>query len=490
MILSALIFMPFFAGLLLLFIPKTVGLWLTKFVCLATSLLFLALSLYIYANFDASLGTQYEVKINWIYNYGIFYHIGLDAIALSILMCIAILMPAVFLVMWEEDKKGFFANLLILQGSVTGALLSLDLILFYLFWEVMLLPIFFMIGLYSKEHDKNVVAIKVTLYTMLGSLFMLGSIIYLGVQYFNQTGSWSFELDAIKDVHLAEDVTFLAFLGFVLAFAIKIPIFPLHTWLGDTYSRAPIGAVVILSSIMAKLGVYAIIRFLFPIFEDFIALYDDYFIIFGLIGMFYFGVLSLMQDDIRKMYAYSSGSHLSIIVIGIFLLNDYGFLGAMYLVIAHALSTGGLFLLVYILEQNTKTRSIKAMGGIAKKAPVFAVFFAFMSFSIVSIPGTSGFVSELLIIIGAFERNIILGSITALTVLIAMTFMFWTLQRVILQNLKPATEDFQDMNLRSILALLPIVLLIVYMGIFPKPFLDQLASSSEIYTNMIDKVLP
>ncbi|XPV54863.1 MAG: complex I subunit 4 family protein [Halarcobacter ebronensis] len=224
------------------------------------------------------------------------------------------------------------------------------------------------------------------------------------------------------------------FLAFLAAFAIKIPIFPLHTWIMETYKNAPTGAVFLLSSIMAKLGVYAIVRFMIPIFPDIYVEFSMWFVIFGLFGLVYFGIAALMQDDIKRMFAYSSASHLSFISAGIFSLNEYGINGALYLIIAHAIATGALFLLVGIIHEETGTKSIKQLGGIAKTAPIFTVIFAIMLFANIGLPGTNGFVSELLIIFGIYEFNHTLGYISALTVIIGASYMLWMFQRAILQN--------------------------------------------------------
>jgi NADH-quinone oxidoreductase subunit M len=322
-------------------------------------------------------------------------------------MMIAILIPTSYLLLWEGRTKGYWINLLLVQTGVTGSLLALDVVLFYFFWEVMLLPVFLLIGIYGFG-NKVFTTIKVTVYTMAGSLLMFVAILYLGVAFNSEYGYWSFQYnDLMKITTLSYEENIWLFLAFLAAFAIKIPIFPLHTWIMETYKNAPTGAVFLLSSIMAKLGVYAIVRFMIPIFPEIYVEFSMWFVIFGLFGLIYFGIAALMQDDIKRMFAYSSASHLSFISAGIFSLNEYGINGALYLIIAHAIATGALFLLVGIIHEETGTKSIKQLGGIAKTAPIFTVIFAIMLFANVGLPGTNGFVSELLIIFGIYEFHLI-----------------------------------------------------------------------------------
>ena len=247
---------------------------------------------------------------------------------------------------------------------------------------------------------------------MAGSLLMFIGIIYLGVTFFNEFGFWSFQYnDFTKITTLSYHEQVYLFLTFVIAFGIKIPIFPLHTWIMDTYKNAPTGAVFLLSSIMAKLGVYAIVRFMIPIFPEIYIEYSTWFVFIGLFGLVYFGIAALMQNDIKRMFAYSSASHLSFIAAGIFSLNAYGINGALYLIIAHAIATGALFLLVGVLHDESKFKTISDLGGIAKVAPIFTFVFAIMLFANIGLPGTNGFVSELLIIVGICECNHTLGYI-------------------------------------------------------------------------------
>ncbi|AXH10620.1 NADH-quinone oxidoreductase subunit M [Malaciobacter halophilus] len=485
-VLSFIIFLPAVVAFGLMVTTKNVE--AVRNIAFLTTTVVLALVLKLYLEFEPSAGMQFVTNASWISSYGINYYIGVDGFSLTILMMIAILIPTSYLLLWEGRTKGYWINLLLVQTGVTGSLLALDVVLFYFFWEVMLLPVFLLIGIYGFA-DKVFTTIKVTVYTMAGSLLMFVAILYLGVAFNSEYGYWSFQYnDLMKITTLSYEESIWLFLAFLAAFAIKIPIFPLHTWIMETYKNAPTGAVFLLSSIMAKLGVYAIVRFMIPIFPDIYVEFSMWFVIFGLFGLIYFGIAALMQDDIKRMFAYSSASHLSFISAGIFSLNEYGINGALYLIIAHAIATGALFLLVGIIHDETGTKSIKKLGGIAKTAPIFTVIFAIMLFANVGLPGTNGFVSELLIIFGIYEFNHTLGYISALTVIIGASYMLWMFQRAILQKRDGECLKMRDLKIKEIVGLTPWVILVFLMGIYPDIFIDKFEPTVTHYINDILKI--
>ncbi len=484
-ILSFIIFLPAVVAFGLMLTTRDVN--TIRNIAFLTTTVILALVLKIYIEFEPSAGMQFVTNVSWISTYGINYYIGLDGFSLTILMMIAILIPTSYLLLWEGKTKGYWINMLLVQTGVTGTLLSLDVVLFYFFWEIMLLPVFLLIGQYGFG-NKVFTTIKVTVYTMVGSLLMFIAILYLGVAYFNEFGVWSFaydELTKITTIGYSQKVWL--FLGFLAAFAIKIPIFPLHTWIMETYKNAPTGAVFLLSSIMAKLGVYAIVRFMIPIFPDIYVEFSAWFVAIGLFGLIYFGIAALMQDDIKRMFAYSSASHLSFIAAGIFSLNEYGINGALYLIIAHAIATGALFLLIGLLQEETGFKTIKDLGGIAKQAPIFTFIFAIMLFANVGLPGTNGFVSELLIIFGIYEFNHTLGYISALTVIIGASYMLWMFQRAILQDRPEGSTvvKMRDLKIKEIIGLAPWVFLVFLMGFYPEVFMDKFEPTVTHYLNDI-----
>jgi len=484
-ILSFIIFLPAIVAFGLMLTTKDVN--TIRNIAFLTTTVILALVLKIYIEFEPSSGMQFVTNATWIETYGINYYVGLDGFSLTILMMIAILIPTSYLLLWEGRTKGYWINMLLVQTGVTGTLLSLDIVLFYFFWEVMLLPVFLMIGSYGFG-NKVFTTIKVTVYTMAGSLLMFVAILYLGVTYHAQFGEWSFAYNELmKITSLDYSTKVWLFLAFLAAFAIKIPIFPLHTWIMDTYKNAPTGAVFLLSSIMAKLGIYAIVRFMIPIFPDVYIEFSIYFVAIGLFGLVYFGIAALMQDDIKRMLAYSSASHLSFIAAGIFSLNEYGINGALYLIIAHAIATGALFLLVGLIQEETGFKTIKELGGIAKQAPILTFIFAIMLFANIGLPGTNGFVSELLIIFGIYEFNHTLGYISALTVIIGASYMLWMFQRAILQDRPEGSSvlKMRDLKIKEIIGLAPWVILVFLMGIYPDIFIDKFEPTVSHYLSDI-----
>ncbi len=468
-ILSLLIFIPIVSAMVLFLLPFDMR--LIRYASFGVTLLTTTLSLWMYTHFQASAQMQFVEEYTWIKAYGISYHIGIDGISLIIVMMTNLIMPVLYLSFWHQQRKGYWLNLLIVHGGLTGAALSLDLILFYLFWETMLLPIFFMIGLFGRE-NKNFMSMKFTLYTIFGSLMMLMAILYLGHSNFQEYQVWSFSLSDLQTLHLDKTSTFLLFSAFIFAFSIKIPLFPFHTWLPQTYRAAPIGAIVVMSALMAKLGVYAIWRFVFTLFEPLSQEYASFFVYLGLFGMLYFGIAAIKQSELKKLFAYSSASHLSLVIMGIFAFNTYAHIGAFYMIASHALSSAALFIMLGMIYKRTQNLHINSLGGIVHQAPVFSAFFAFFALSIVGIPLTGGFVSELLLIIGAFKINIFVGFLAATTLLIAILFVFKVMQKVLYGKIKLAS--FEELRIYELLSLIPLALLIIAMGVYPPMFMQKI----------------
>ena len=475
-ILSLLIFIPILSAIGLYLLPLNVA--IIRYASFGVTLVTTGCSIWMYTHFQALPGMQFVEHYDWIKAYGISYHVGVDGLSLIIIMMTNLIMPLLYLSFWHLNKKGYWLNLLIVHGGITGAALSLDLILFYLFWETMLLPIFFLIGLYGRE-NKNFMSMKFTLYTVFGSLLMLISILQLGYASFEQTQVWSFSISELKTLHLSPTATVLLFAAFLFAFSIKIPLFPFHTWLPQTYAAAPIGAIVVMSALMAKLGVYAIWRFVFTLFEELAFEVSSMFVNLGLFGMLYFGIAAIRQVELKRIFAYSSASHLSLVVMGIFAFNYHAHLGAFYMIASHALSSAALFMMIGMIYKRTLNLNIHELGGIVHHAPLFSAFFAFFALSIVGIPLTGGFISELLLIIGGFEYNVYVGFVTATTLLIAILFVFKVMQKVLYGEKK--LSSFEDLRLYELLSIIPLALLILAMGIFPNYFLDKIKPTAQQY---------
>jgi NADH-quinone oxidoreductase subunit M len=330
-ILSIIIFLPMISAFLLMIIPLSSR--PTRNIAFGISLVIFALALYIYAHFELTGTLQFKEFYPWIKSYGISYSLGIDGFSLIILMLIATLIPSAYLLLWNNARsKSYWINMLFIQSGISGTLFSLDLFLFYFFWEAMLLPVFMIIGLFGSG-NRVFSTLKITIYTIMGSLFMFVSILYLGVAHYYEFGMWSFALsDLINITTIAREHKILLFFGFMLAFAIKIPLFPFHSWLLQTYSNSPTGGVFLLSSIMAKLGVYALVRFMIPLFPDLFVEFSAYFVALGIFGLVYFGIAAICQMNIKKMFAYSSASHLGLITAGVFALNVQGMMGSSFLI--------------------------------------------------------------------------------------------------------------------------------------------------------------
>ena len=466
-ILTFIIFLPLVSAIILGVIRAP--LHLLKLGSILSSLITLALVLVVVSSFEPQVGMQFTQSLPWIQNAGITYLIGVDYLSLVILLLISFLMPLLYVYMYPEKRKGYWYNMMMLQTGVTGAVLSLDLVLFYLFWETMLLPIFVMIGKYGNGlHQYN--SMKIVLMTILGSMSMLFSILYIGYIYFETTGVWSFALSDLQIIPFDPKTSIWLAAGFLLAFAIKIPLVGFHTWMAPAYGSAPTPAVVIMSAIMAKLGIYGIWRFGYGLFESTLSYYAPTIITLALIGLIYYAIRAITENDLRKMFAYSSGSHLSLIALGVFLTNIYAWGGSLYFVATHAIASAGMFLMIGLTYKRFETLNINKLGGIASKAPKFTFFFAFFALSIAGLPGTGGFVAELLIIVGAFKANFWIGVLTATTMLSAMMYIFWMLQRTLFgaaQN----TCEYDDLNLREILMLTPLAAVLIITGIAPSLFI-------------------
>lgn len=474
-VLSVMIFLPLLAGVALLLLPISKN--GTRVLGLGISIAVLICGLKVYVDFIGSGGLEFVEKYNWINSLGVHYHVGVDGISLFVLMAAAILFPMVFMV-FSEKSKGYYCNMLIALGAMVGAVTAADLIVFYVFWEIMLLPIFFIIGLYGGE--KRIAAtIKITIYTIAGSLCMLAGLLYIAVAHHTQTGQWSFEIAQMASLKLHGGFAVAAFIGMMLAFAIKIPLFPFHTWLPDAYTEAPTSTTFILSAIMAKIGVYGVIRLVVPVFEVEMARYAIILAYCGVIGLMYCGIAAIVQKDFKRMLAFSSASHMGIIALGIFCMNVQALTGTLFQIVAHATSTGVLFLFAGILEERTQTRSIDDLGGVASKAPIFATFFAIAMLASCGLPGTSGFIGEFLIILGAVKFNMVIGVLAGTSVVIGVCYMLWMFQRVFFENVTEKTTSFKDLSPYETLVFLPVIVLILIMGIYPQPFIAKVEPAAQ-----------
>ncbi len=473
--LSVMIFLPILAGLAMFLFPFNRG--AARITGLIVSLIILFMGIEMFLGFTGTGGMEYLEHRPWIKSLGISYSLGVDGISLLVLMTGAILLPMVFAI-FTTQTKGYYANLLIAQGAMIGAICATDLVLFYIFWEIMLLPIFFMIGLYGGS-QRLPATLKITIYTIAGSLLMLAALVYVGVSYHSQFGEWTFDIVKLGALDLGGGFAVLAFFMFMVAFAIKIPLFPFHTWLPDAYTEAPTATTFVLSAIMAKIGVYGVIRFVIPVFEIEFARFAILLSLAGVTGMMYCGLAAIAQKDMKRLLAFSSASHMGIIALGVFCMNVQALTGSLYQIAAHATSTGVLFLFVGLMEERMGTREIGDLGGIAYRAPIFATFFAIAMLASVGLPGTSGFIGEFLIILGAIKFSGFIGFLAGTTLIIGVCYMLWMFQRVFFEKTNERTAAFPDLKATEVLTFVPVILLIIAMGIFPQTFIKKIEPAAQ-----------
>ncbi len=488
-ILSLVLSLPL-AGALIVVLLNPESKTLIKLVGIASSVAAFVASAWLFLQFDAtSPGMQFVERHTWIVNLDISYFLGVDGISLLLVALTTFLTPIALLASWEsiEHKlKGYVAMMLLLEVGTLGVFMSLDLFLFYIFWEFMLIPMYFIIGIWGGQ-EKIYAAVKFFLYTMVGSLLMLVAIISLGY-YASTIPGGHFTTNLLELYKIAPDIPMDAqswmFLAFALSFCIKVPLFPFHTWLPDAHVQAPTAGSVMLAGVLLKMGTYGLVRFCLPLFPYATFEFMPYIAALAVIGIIYGALVSMVQGDIKKLVAYSSVSHLGFVVLGIFALNEEGMQGSVIQMVNHGLSTGGLFLLVGMIYERRHTRQIKDFGGLAKSMPVYATFFMIIMLSSVGLPGLNGFVGEFLILLGAFTSQMLdtpwYAIFAATGVIFAAVYLLWSYQRVFFGKLdKDENKHLKDMSAREWAVLVPVVVFIVWIGFYPATFLDVSAAASK-----------
>jgi NADH-quinone oxidoreductase subunit M len=475
-------FLPVAGAALLLFMRKASP-GAIRNIALIVSLLTLLLSLPLFSNFDSSSpGMQFEQSVPWIPSLGVQYHVGIDGISLFLVLLTTVLTPIAILSSWnsiEKRVREYYLFMLMLETGMIGVFVALDLFLFYVFWEVMLVPMYFLIGVWGGQR-RIYAAVKFFLYTMVGSVLMLVAIIAL---YF-LNGATTFDFPSILanlqsgNLVLNPSQQYWLFLAFFFAFAIKVPLFPLHTWLPDAHVEAPTAGSVILAGVLLKMGTYGIVRFCLPMFPEATRELTPLISLLAVVGIIYGALVAMVQTDIKKLVAYSSVSHLGFVVLGIFALNEQGLQGAMYQMLNHGISTGALFLLVGMIYDRRHTRLIDEFGGLATPLPVFSTIFMIVTFSSIGLPMLNGFVGEFLILLGAFETNRTFAIVATSGVILSAVYMLWMYQRVIFGEVtNPKNKKLADLDFREKLILLPLVALIFWMGIYSQSFLRKMDTS-------------
>lgn len=507
MLLSAITLLPLLFALIIWITPRES--WIRP-LALVLALAEFALSLLLLVNFDKSTHMIQMVElVPWIPELGISYFLGVDGISLWLVLLTTFLTPIVILASWTSITsriKGFHAAVFILMTSMIGSFLALDAVLFYVFFELSLVPMYFMVGIWGGTR-RIYATVKFFIYTMAGSLLMLLAIIYLMFAARDTLGEMTSNLLALyqlKIPFIAGDFLnpqTLLFFAFSLAFAIKVPMFPVHTWLPDAHVEAPTPGSVILAGVMLKMGSYGFMRFVIPLFPEASEHFAWLFLFLGVVGIIYGALVAMVQPDIKKLVAYSSVSHMGYVMIGLFALNTYGVSGSLYQMLNHGISTGALFLLVGMIYERTHSREIDKYGGLAKALPVFTVLFFIVTMSSIAVPMTNGFVGEFLILLGTFAANKPLAIGAVMGVILGAVYMLWMFKRVFFGTAGELVRDekhpLKDLNLREVVVMAPLVILIFWMGIFPNHFLswskqsiDNLVQNKDNYQLAATPVIP
>ena len=489
-ILSIVIFFPMLGVLFLLLIDKE-NETVIKGTALVFSIIEFFISLPLIVGFNPNTSDfQFVEKTPWVKAMGIQYFLGIDGISLLLVMLTTFLTVLCILSSWDAIKnhvKEYMISMLFLETGMLGALISLDLVLFYIFWELMLIPMYLLIGVWGGPR-RVYAAVKFFLYTMVGSVLMMVAILALYFLYHKATGVYTFDITKLYQLNLPVGAQLWMFAAFALAFAIKVPMFPFHTWLPDAHAEAPTAGSVILAGVLLKMGTYGFLRFSIPLFPSAAMKFIPLIMVLAVIGIIYGALVAMMQKDVKKLVAYSSVSHLGFVMLGMFAFNMQGMEGSIYQMLNHGISTGALFLIVGMIYERRHTRLIKDFGGLAKQLPIFATFFMIATLSSIGLPGTNGFVGEFLILLGTFKASRPFAVFAATGVILGAAYMLWMFQRVMFGKLdKEENKVLKDLNWREVVTLIPIVVMVFWMGIYPKFFLGKMEKSVSNYLANINK---
>ncbi|HAR44796.1 MAG TPA: NADH-quinone oxidoreductase subunit M [Nitrospiraceae bacterium] len=474
-LLTLLIAVPVLGAAILLFIRNAA---LARTVALAFSLVELALCAPLLMHFNPSIPhMQFGESYEWIKAWNIHYKLGVDGISVLFVALSALLTTISIMVSWKaitDRVREFMIALLFLEAGMIGVFMALDMFLFYIFWEAMLIPMYLLIGVWGGP-NRLYAAVKFFLYTLVGSVLMLIGILAV---YFYAGGT--FDVLTLMNFKYSYTFQLWVFASFFLAFAVKVPMFPFHTWLPDAHVEAPTAGSIILAGILLKMGAYGFLRFSLPFFPDASIAWTPAIMILSVIAIIYGAYMAFAQTDFKKLIAYSSVSHMGFVTLGIFALNSQGVAGGLIQMINHGVSTGALFLLVGVIYERTHTRMIADYGGIAAKVPVYATILMIITLSSIGLPGTNGFVGEFAILLGAFKFQKVYAVIAALGVILGAGYMLWLYQRVAFGKItNPHNEALKDMNYREIAAVLPLVALVFYIGLYPNPTFTIMNASVE-----------
>lgn len=492
-IISFIIFFPLAGVLMLLFIrgDKNKNYDLLRKAAFVISLFEFAVSLALPIYFNSETPhMQFVEHVPWVKSMGLSYFVGIDGISLWLVVLTTFLVPLCMLCSWtyiQKNVKAFLISMLLLETAMIGAFVSLDLVIFFIFWELMLIPMFLLIGVWGGSR-RIYSAIKFFLYTAGGSVFMFVAILYLYYYNYTTTGIATFNLLELYNLHIPVSIQFWLCIAFFLAFAVKVPMFPLHTWLPDAHVEAPAAGSVILAAILLKMGTYGFIRFAMPLFPYAAHQLLPVIAVLAIAGIIYAALVAWVQPDMKKLVAYSSVSHLGYVMLGLFALNMQGIEGGIYQMLNHGINTGALFILVGMLYERRHTRMMEDFGGLAKEMPIFATFFMIVTLATVAVPGTNGFVGEFMVLVGVFKTYPIYGVFAVSGMILGAVYMLWMYQQVMFGPVdKDENRNIPDLNLREIATMLPIAVLVFVMGIFPGFFMRKMDASVSLFISRYNK---